>query len=124
MNNLKFIIDNVLNTKVVISSCWRTEKQNQATCESWQAILDNFRKFDIDTEAIIDITPWMWDKHRGDEIRHWLNTNQKLNIESFVIIDDDSDMCEYKETHLAQCKAFSGLTDSVMDKAIEILTIR
>ena len=41
--------------------------------------------------------------------RQWLQTT-KYDIESFVILDDDTDMCEYTSTNLVKTSNKTGLT--------------
>jgi histidinol phosphatase-like enzyme len=119
MSNLREII-NKTSAKIVISSTWRIFKDDK-TDEFWNAILDNFAKYYIPAE-IIGVTPVLHTE-RGNEIRKWLEDNQNLNIENFVIIDDDSDMCEFTETHLAKCSWKNGLDEIAKNKALEILKI-
>jgi hypothetical protein len=119
MSNLRELVIKT-DANVVISSSWRIgiEKGDPY----WSAILDNFAKYHVPTQ-IIGFTPIL-NKQRGDEIRKWLEDNKELNIESFVILDDDSDMCEFTNTHLAKCSWKNGFTDDVKEKALKILESR
>ena len=71
----------------------------------------------------IDVTPYLYDSniryYRGDEIREWLN--QHPEVESFVILDDEDDMCEFTNTNLVQTSYDHGLLQEHVDKAIKIL---
>lgn len=59
---------------------------------------------------------------RGSQIKEWLRRNRKkLNVQSFVILDDNSDMDEYTETHLVLVDGNVGLQERDVKKAIEIL---
>jgi hypothetical protein len=121
MKNLRILI-NKFDAKIVVSSTWRIHKQWQDTDLYWNAILNNFKKYNINPERIIDITPnFSFQKQRGEEIREWLQNNQHLNIENFVILDNDSDMCEFTQTKLAKCSWERGFTASIKNKAINIL---
>lgn len=71
--------------KVVVSSTWRLGE----TKERLQGILD-FYGF---KGEVVGMTPHITTTgcRRGDEIQHYLD-NCGFDVESFVIIDDDSDM--------------------------------
>lgn len=57
---------------------------------------------------------------RGELIAEYVN-NQKCR--RYVILDDDNDMTdEQKENHFIKIDPFVGITDSDIDKAIEILS--
>lgn len=83
------VLDWILNktkAKIVITSTWRK-----------QYTLDEFRErvfsyYPIG-KSIIDVTPTKYIKGevRGDQIQRWLDETD-LDIEEFIIIDDDSDM--------------------------------
>ena len=76
----------------------------------------------IDYNIIIDKTPFVQGASRGDEIKTWIQKNKSLNISHFVILDDDSDMGEYKESnHFIQTNPDNGLTYSDSEKAIKSL---
>lgn len=57
---------------------------------------------------------------RGDEIERWLTGKDR--IESFVILDDDSDMFPY-EDNLVRTDSSSGLTLESVNKALKILGV-
>lgn len=97
---LKWIIQQT-NARIVISSTWRIGN----TLEDLKEILNPH----INSEIIIDKTPNLH-KERGNEIQAWLDNNSQFVIESFVILDDDSDMVHLTEDHLVQTKDDYGLT--------------
>jgi len=68
--------------------------------------------------SIIGVTPSVRGC-RGDEIAFWID-NMDEKIESFVILDDDSDMGHLMD-HLVQCKPSKGLTEDDAKKAIKML---
>ena len=70
---------------------------------------------------IFDITPYDYDKYkqRGDEIRAWLEEHPEVT--KFVILDDDSDMCEFTETNLFKTTYKFGLTEEIAEKAKQFL---
>ena len=57
---------------------------------------------------------------RGIEIQKWLDDNKSLNIESFVILDDDKDM-EHLVNHLVSTNTFIGISYIDYEKAKQIL---
>jgi hypothetical protein len=61
-------------------------------------------------------------KERGHEIQAWLDT-QNSNVESFVILDDDSDMAHLL-SKLVQTKFEFGLTERDATRAITLLEIK
>lgn len=76
------------DAKVVMSSSWRNgywHTPYEEKIGDKKKLHDLLVKYGIE---IIDITPTLLWK-REDEINQWLN-NTKLNIESFVILDDES----------------------------------
>ncbi len=98
--------------KVVISSSWRLDH----SIEELQSFLSNFGFIG----EIIDRTPAFTfkGKRRGDEINFWLNNNEP--VESFVIIDDSSDMTNLMD-HLVQTSFETGITEENAQEAIRIL---
>jgi|WetSurMetagenome_2_1015567.scaffolds.fasta_scaffold638719_2 hypothetical protein len=111
--------------KIVISSTWR--HGNHAS------LFDKyFHALGIIGE-VIDVTPWL-DSYRGTEIKCWLLEHAskikkyknsqwcmyKEPVESFVILDDDSDM-EDLYNHLVLIDNKVGLTKKDADIAVRIL---
>lgn len=68
---------------------------------------------------ILDTTSILRKCNRGDEIRSWLEKHPE--VVSFVILDDDSDMCEFTETNLVKTSYARGLREEHVIKAIEML---
>ena len=60
---------------------------------------------------------------RGMEIDRWLQDHgDRYAVESFVILDDDSDMGIHKD-RLVQTAFEVGLTDANVDRAVQVLAI-
>jgi len=101
--------------KVVVSSVWRCGK----TIGSLQAILEcaGF------TGEVIGKTPHLGGE-RGEEIAEWLEDSHKLYglepFESFVILDDDSDMGALIP-FLVQTSFESGLQQDHVERAVSLL---
>ena len=104
---------------IVISSSWRHDHSS----DEMQHLL-NLRGF---VGTVIDSTPWQrselslepWeDAKRGHEIAAWLRKHPE--VESFVIIDDDSDMAHLRHK-LVKTTFDHGLTRSHVVDAIEML---
>jgi len=119
LSRLRKLID-LTDAKIVVSSTWRIDYPDGY---NWVTLINNLKKYNLDKE-ITDITPDLTHPsiQRGDEIRKWLNDNKSLNIENFVIIDDDDDMREFTKTNLAQTSWITGFTEEVYHKALNILS--
>ena len=97
--------------KIVISSAWRFgDTEELAELLQHQGI----------TGPIIGETPWMPKEARGREIQTWLDRHPG-EIESFVILDDDSDMVHLAPYHV-KTDIEVGLTDEDVARAEEILS--
>ena len=55
---------------------------------------------------------------RGQEIQEWLDEH---DVESYVILDDDSDMLDSQAPFFVQTSMQTGLTEEHVDRAIAIL---
>ena len=112
--------------KIVLSSSWR-----KITSLHIFAMLMHCQGFKGD---IISKTPSLSKGERGDEIKHWLDveagniedTEHQLwsrkpwDVESFVVLDDDSDMSAVWD-NFVKCSFDKGLGKEEAEKAIEIL---
>lgn len=113
-SNLIYLLDKVPEAKVVISSTWRK-------FHSLDWLRDKLKFYGIDSSRVIDRTPFrLSDRVRGYEIEEWLEDNAALNIESFVILDDNSDMANLMHK-LVKTDTRDGLTFSKVQEAIKIL---
>lgn len=122
VENLKTILD-ATGAKIVMSSSWR-HNGFAAITEMWK-----FRNL---PGEVIDLTPYH--KHgawRGEEIKEYVD-NTTLNIESYVILDDDEDMLKEQLSFFVKTSGNTdhtdyvdgggyGLTKECAQKAIEIL---
>ena len=119
IKNLNKII-RATNAKIVISSSWRFSGLNE---------LKLILKYWGCEGEVIGMTPdlsykdendhW-WGVLRGYEIQKWLDDNQNLNIESFVILDDHADM-DHLSTNYIQTDFAVGITDIDVVNAIKLL---
>lgn len=106
----------------VISSTWRKS--------GVPALAKHFKNEGV-TGTILDRTPQLDSYERGLEILDWLNTHREIDVESFVICDDESDAAhtsELKERFVQtvwrdwEKKGLpEGFTMSHAEKAIKIL---
>ena len=85
VKRLAKIVHNTMNTKVVISSCWRIELQSNNLSYAERKLLDLFDKYDI---KIYDYTPVLPSRKRENEIMAWLFRNPQVN--KFIILDDEN----------------------------------
>lgn len=96
---------------IVVSSSWRQVVKPEASTE-------RLRRWGI-KGYVIGVTPRL-DSIRGEEIRHWIEFCADRPVESFVILDDDSDMGQLRH-RLVQTNSHAGLTEADADRAIAIL---
>ncbi|MEG1009216.1 MAG: HAD domain-containing protein [Clostridia bacterium] len=95
--------------KIVISSTWRLS--------GLKTMQNMFRDRKIEAE-VIDITHCHVDRIRGKEIQQWLDNNE---IESYCILDDDSDMLQSQQNNFVLVDPEFGLTHELSEKCIKIL---
>lgn len=108
-------ITDATGAQIVVSSTWRIGMKLpdlRGLLKSWGA-----------TGIVLARTPHMgFSIRRGSEIKAWIDMYESSRepVESFVILDDDSDM-DALGVFLVQTKFDSGLTDSDAEQAIEML---
>ena len=117
--NLNRIVEET-GCKVVLSSSWRS------SIESENIFTQNLLKLKGFKYEFYDVTPRLWFSdfsiRRGEEIKFWLDKeSEKHDIESFVILDDDSDMLPEQMNNFIHVDGQVGLTDRDVLTAIEIL---
>lgn len=103
---------------IVVSSTWRKCRNPRAT------MTETLKRWGV-TGRVIDITPQLYGdqyayKRRGCEIQRWMD---HYPTESFVILDDDSDMAHLSH-RLVRTTMQTGLTKADADRAIAILNAR
>jgi len=129
---LKKIVD-ATDAKIVISSSWRRTNLE----DTIKHITDTGNPFVknnpfILADKVVGITHRMFgfihphkDRHckipRGVEINAWVFEHE-MDIESYVILDDDDDMLYIQRNRFIHTDGLQGLTDSDVDRAIDILT--
>jgi hypothetical protein len=99
---------------LVVSSSWRlgtSIEELRATLESWGVV-----------GTVIDKTPVLHDQNRGAEIAKWLADFDTYfeSIDSFVILDDDSDMGELLP-YLIKTNGRYGMNLDDANKAMRML---
>ena len=85
VKRLAKIVHNTMNTKVVISSCWRFGLQSDNLSYAQRKLLDLFDKYDI---KIYGYTPRSESGKRDEEIKAWLSKHKEVN--KFIILDDEN----------------------------------
>jgi 2-hydroxy-3-keto-5-methylthiopentenyl-1-phosphate phosphatase len=111
---LNYIIEKT-GALVVLSTSWR----HSGTDYCIDILLNRGFKGDV-----IDRTPDFWESWsvRGNEIQHWIDTNRsKEGIESYVILDDDSDMLLSQKNNFVRVDFRYGLTMELAETVISIL---
>lgn len=94
--------------KVVLSSTWRKH-------DNWTEIGPALGL------PIIDRTPCSWKGRRGLEIAEWLAAHPE--VESYAIVDDDSDMLPEQLPFFVHTSGFDGLSWSNAKRLAELLGI-
>lgn len=115
---LKEIVDKT-GAEIVVSSSWRygwTHKHLELGGELLIKLKDRLDDVEL---KVLDTTPILHGMNRGDEIRDWLERHPE--VESFIILDDDSDMCEFTDINLVKTSHSRGLREEHVIKAIEML---
>lgn len=117
--NLNRIVEDT-GCKVVLSSSWRSSRESDNALTEYVLKLKGFKY------ELYDVTPRIWTKEfgtqRGEEIQLWINEESKKNeIESYVILDDDSDILPEQLNNFIHVDGQVGLIDKDVFKAIEIL---
>ena len=103
VSNLNYILKELPELKVVVSSFWR-----------WGKTLDELKEIfyylGLPAERIISKTPILTGSHRGEEIQNWLDNQTMLEGEiKYAIIDDDTDMLENQLPNFFNTDNFHGL---------------
>lgn len=111
----KGMLDRLPDVKIVVSSTWRMGFYNK--------IISMLSEYEVDSARFIGRTPNGCKKipgsehlysscERGEEIQEWLDENP--GVESFVILDDNSDMA-----HLMPHLVLTTWADGLQDKHVE-----
>lgn len=113
ISNLEYILEEVKDLKIVISSTWRMG------CEL-KDLKALFPCSSLIKSRIIDSTPCLAsDCQRGDEIKKWIVT-RNTRIKDYVVLDDDSDM-DAVEDNFLHINHKNGLTYTDAETVIRML---
>lgn len=107
---LRKIVDKT-GAEIVVSSTWRRLPEDMDLLSS------TLLNFDLD---IMDVTPFLYNKKRGDEISAWFESHPEYKKAAYIILDDDSDMTVHMD-HLIKTNYACGLSDKETKEAIERL---
>lgn len=129
MNNIKIINDicDKTNAKIVVTSSWRIGHRGDVLAFNGYLTqyiikhnyLDNVQDtFDKFIGNIVGMTESIggW---RGDEIKLYMNEHPE--VENYVILDDDSDMCNYQLFNFVQTDTYEGITERDAKLCVDIL---
>lgn len=100
VDNLKYILDSVPYTRIVISSSWRLTKTMEiiSIVRNWRNVLEEKLGCTKVGDLIIGDIPhtseypdsYRWTCSRGTDIKTWLELYSKnYKVENFVILDDN-----------------------------------
>lgn len=115
------------DAKIVVTSTWRMGYHDDVyECHELlkryfikHNYLDNFKDtFDKFISNIIGMTECIGGL-RGDEIKSYMNEHPE--VENYVIIDDDSDMCDYQLCNFIQTDTYDGITERDAKLCVDIL---
>jgi hypothetical protein len=101
------------DAKIVLSSSWRG---------NMGLISERMTKCGF-VYDFFDKTPYHPSRHRGTEIKEWIDKYEETHepIDNYVILDDDSDILSEQKDHFVHCNNVHGLTSEDSYKAINIL---
>ena len=129
MNNIKIINDicDKTNAKIVVTSSWRIGHRGDVLAFNGYLTqyiiehnyLDNVQDtFDKFIGNIVGMTESIggW---RGDEIKLYMNEHP--DVKNYVILDDDSDMCDYQLFNFVQTDTYEGITERDAKLCVDIL---
>ena len=115
------------DAKIVVTSTWRMGYHDDVyACHERLKLyfikhnyLDNFKDtFDKFISNIIGMTECIGGL-RGDEIKSYMNEHPE--VENYVIIDDDSDMCDDQLCNFVQTDTWDGITERDAKLCVDIL---
>ena len=117
--NLNRIIDET-GCKVVLSSSWRSSRKSVNDLTQYILKIKGFKY------ELYGVTPRIqrdeFGTQRGEEIQMWMDKESEKNkIESFVILDDDTDILPEQMKNFIHIDGQVGLIDKDVVTAIKIL---
>ena len=121
---LKRIIDNT-NAEIIITSSWRIGFR-RSTMQPPPSMINLSNQLAEYGMYISGCTPLHYDRHRGEEISHYLNIFIKENryLPQYAIIDDNiSDIVPLHRGHVIQTTTLLGLQDEHVNIAISLLNV-
>ena len=98
--------------QIVISSSWRIGR-------SIMQLKDLLLHWGV-RGVVIGTTPNSWGGHRGQQIKRWMDDNERIDVVDFVILDDSSDI-QPLEAHHVQPHFHQGLQLEHVNQALRIL---
>ena len=113
------------DAKIVVSSSWSVGCRNAEEFIErdfsgyFKRKTTEISRESLFIESIIDVTDHMGSS-RGDEIQRWLDAHED-EVESYVILDDDSDMNEDQFFNFISVDGWYGISHRTVSLAIQIL---
>lgn len=101
VSNLNYILKNIPDLKIVVSSFWRWGRDVEALREI-------FTWLGLPADRIIDVTPIIHGVARGTEILKWLELNPECT--EYAVIDDDTDLDGIDFSRFVHIDSYNGLT--------------
>ncbi len=122
------LVEEIIKTtdaKIVVSSSWSVGCRNAEEFIErdfsgyFKRKTTEISRESLFIESIIDVTDHMGSS-RGDEIQRWLDAHED-EVESYVILDDDSDMNEDQLFNFISVDGWYGISHRTVSLAIQIL---
>lgn len=127
--NLKAILTQVHNIKVVVSSSWRVGRTIDQLISEFPKYMQMHKYIigkteDSRPEDLVDLHDGrgkVWSScKRGVEIQRWIDSARSIDLDGFAILDDDGDMAHLMP-FLVQTNGLDGLTRSKAEMTIKVL---
>ena len=129
VNKIKIINDicDKTNAKIIVTSSWRIGHRGDVS-----AFHERLKRYFIN-HNYLDIVKYTFDMFinnivgmtecigglRGDEIKSYMSEHSE--VENYVIIDDDSDMCDDQLFNFVQTDTCDGITERDAKLCVDIL---
>jgi len=105
------------NCKVVISSSWRSR------VDDTQSRLQKTFAYDGLHADIIGATPELYAICRGNEIKAWIDNHPEIEIDNYVIIDDEEMMRDDQQDNFIKTNPYDGFDFQNYEDAMKIFGV-
>lgn len=113
-SNFQYILDQVPDAKIVISSAWRTFYKM-----AW--LKKKLREYGIDSSRVIGKTGVLFSGWRGREISDWLEDHPEVT--EYIVLDDNSLVTETHNKRFIKTTWATGLTLPHVYEALKLFGV-